>query len=110
VATFGSIISLVATGIFVLLVMCILFEKVSFHKMNIYSISLVTQFQLAGCLENNDAPERWGCSFQEPATTIMEGIIDFHHDIFFILLLVLVLVACLLLEFVFFVPFSSNSY
>jgi cytochrome c oxidase subunit 1 len=110
VATFGSIISLVATAIFVLLVMCILFEKVSFHKMNIYSISLVTQFQLTGCLENNDAPERWGCSFQEPATTIMEGIIDFHHDIFFILLLVLVLVACLLLEFVFFVPFSSNSY
>jgi len=26
-----------------------------------------------------DAPEPWQCGFQDPATHVMEGIIDLHH-------------------------------
>ena len=31
----------------------------------------------------NDAPYSWQIGFQNPATAIMEGIINFHHDLFF---------------------------
>ena len=31
----------------------------------------------------NDAPEPWQIGFQDPATPIMQGIIDLHHDIIF---------------------------
>jgi len=30
-----------------------------------------------------DAAEPWQLSFQDPATPIMQGLIDLHHDIFF---------------------------
>nr|YP_665704.1 cytochrome c oxidase subunit 2 [Mesostigma viride]AAL36743.1 cytochrome c oxidase subunit 2 [Mesostigma viride] len=32
-----------------------------------------------------DAPRPWAMGFQDPATPIMQGIIDLHHDIFFFL-------------------------
>jgi cytochrome c oxidase subunit 2 len=31
----------------------------------------------------NDAPEPWQMGFQDPATPIMQGLIDLHHDIMF---------------------------
>jgi len=30
-----------------------------------------------------DAPTPWQIGFQDPATAVMEGIINFHHDLFF---------------------------
>jgi cytochrome c oxidase subunit 2 len=39
-----------------------------------------------------DAPEAWQLGFQDPATPIMQGIIDLHHDIVFFMILVLVFV------------------
>ena len=33
-----------------------------------------------------DAPQPWQMGFQDPATPIMQGIIDLHHDISFFLL------------------------
>lgn len=39
-----------------------------------------------------DAPEAWQMGFQDPATPIMQGIIDLHHDICFFLLVILVFV------------------
>ena len=30
-----------------------------------------------------DAPEAWQIGFQDPATPVMQGIIDLHHDIMF---------------------------
>ena len=30
-----------------------------------------------------DAPIPWQIGFQEPGTPVMEGIINFHHDLFF---------------------------
>ena len=35
-----------------------------------------------------DAPEPWQMGFQDPATPIMEGIIDLHHDIMFLIVVV----------------------
>ena len=40
----------------------------------------------------NDAPEAWQIGFQDPATPIMQGIIDLHHDIVFFLVVVSVFV------------------
>ena len=38
------------------------------------------------CIPNivfGDAPETWQIGFQDPATPIMEGIINLHHDLMF---------------------------
>jgi cytochrome c oxidase subunit 2 len=43
-----------------------------------------------------DAPEPWQIGFQDPATPIALGIQDLHHDIFFILVAVLVFVMWML--------------
>jgi cytochrome c oxidase subunit 2 len=39
-----------------------------------------------------DAPEAWQIGFQDPATPIMQGIIDLHHDIMFFMVVILVFV------------------
>ena len=39
-----------------------------------------------------DAPEAWQIGFQDPATPVMQGIIDLHHDICFFLTAILVFV------------------
>lgn len=36
-----------------------------------------------------DAAEPWQLSFQDPATPIMQGIVDFHHDVFCFMLFIL---------------------
>lgn len=43
-----------------------------------------------------DAPEAWQMGFQDPATPVMQGIIDLHHDICFFLLVILVFVIWML--------------
>lgn len=43
-----------------------------------------------------DAPEAWQMGFQDPATPVMQGIVDLHHDICFFLLVVLVFVLWML--------------
>lgn len=40
-----------------------------------------------------DAPTPWQTSFQDPATSTMEAIIDLHHDIFFFMIAIFVLVS-----------------
>lgn len=40
-----------------------------------------------------DSPEAWQIGFQDSASPIMEGIVNLHNDIFFFLLVILVLVA-----------------
>ncbi len=44
----------------------------------------------------NAIPYPWQTSFQKPATTMMEGIIDLHHDIFTFLIIIIIFVSCLL--------------
>jgi heme/copper-type cytochrome/quinol oxidase subunit 2 len=45
-----------------------------------------------------DAATPWQVEFQEPATPIMEGIIDLHHDITFFIIIIIVFVSWLLLK------------
>lgn len=43
-----------------------------------------------------DAPEAWQMGFQDPATPVMQGIVDLHHDISFFLLIILLFVIWML--------------
>jgi len=43
-----------------------------------------------------DAPEAWQIGFQDPATPVMQGIIDLHHDISFFLVVIVVFVVWML--------------
>ena len=45
-----------------------------------------------------DAPEQWQMNFQDPATPIMEKIIDLHHDIQFFLIIIVIAVLWFLLR------------
>ncbi|BEI31803.1 cytochrome c oxidase subunit 2 (mitochondrion) [Bryopsis sp. KO-2023] len=49
-----------------------------------------------------DAPEPWQYGFQDPATPVMEGIVDLHHDICFFLILIIVFVLWMLSRTVFY--------
>lgn len=57
---------------------------------------------------NLDAPLPWQFGFQDPATAIMEGIINFHHDLFFFLVVILFFVIHLLVRCLYY--FSVESF
>ena len=46
----------------------------------------------ANQLAHPDAPEAWQMGFQDPATPVMQGIVDLHHDICFFMVAMLVFV------------------
>ena len=54
-----------------------------------YSTLQVTSVKLFSLGFLLDVPFEWQFSFQDPATHIMEGIIDLHHDVFFYLIFIL---------------------
>jgi hypothetical protein len=45
-----------------------------------------------------DFSKRWQTGFQDPATPVMEGIIDLHHSIFFFLIVILITVLFLFIQ------------
>ena len=49
------------------------------------NILIVTFLIFSTTFAFNDAPEPWQFGFQDPATPIMEGIINFHNHIMFFL-------------------------
>jgi len=49
---------------------------------------------------NFDAPEKWQMNFQDPATPVMEKIIDLHHDIQFFLIVIVIAVLWMLIRIV----------
>jgi len=55
-----------------------------------------------------DAPSQWQMGFQDPASPIMEGIIDLHHDLCFFLILVSVFVSWVLFNIIYY--FNSTNY
>lgn len=57
-----------------------------------------------------DAPLPWQLGFQDPATAIMEGIINFHHDLFFFLVVILFFVLQLLVRCIYFFSIESFDY
>jgi cytochrome c oxidase subunit 2 len=54
-----------------------------------------------------DYPEAGHLLFQDPATPVMEGIINLHHDIMFILIVIVVLVSYLLMRTI--ILFTNNK-
>jgi cytochrome c oxidase subunit 2 len=63
-------------------------------SMFIYLVSLL----LLPILGLFDAPEAWQMGFQDPATPVMQGIIDLHHDICFFMVVILVFVLWMLVR------------
>ena len=57
-----------------------------------------------------DAPLHWQLGFQDPATAIAEGIINFHHDLFFFLVVILFFVLHLLVRCIYFFSVEPIQY
>jgi cytochrome c oxidase subunit 2 len=55
-----------------------------------------------------DTIDAWQCDFQDPATPLMEGIINLHHDLFFFLFLIITFVFWLLVRTVWFFNEAKN--
>ena len=55
-----------------------------------------------------DSPEAWQMSFQDPATPLMEGIINLHHDLMFIVIFIAIFVLWMLLRTVQLFSFRKN--
>jgi len=45
-----------------------------------------------------DSPENWQLGFQDPASSIMEGIIELHHDIMYFLIVIVIFVSWMLIR------------
>lgn len=55
-----------------------------------------------------DAPENWQLGFQDPATPIMEGIINLHHDLMFFICVISVFVTWMLFRTLWHFSFKQN--
>ena len=56
----------------------------------------------------NDAAENWQCLFQDSGTPTMEGIVNFHHDLTYILIVICVMVVWLLSRALYFFNRKNN--
>ena len=68
-------------------------------------------FFILSCLPSmawQDVPEEWQMGFQDPATPVMQGIIDLHHDICFFMIIVLVFVLWMLIRTLYFFHETKN--
>ena len=55
-----------------------------------------------------DISEPWQLGFQDPATPVMEGIINFHHDLMFYLILIVVFTSWIVFRCIYFFNEDSN--
>jgi len=122
ISTLGSTISFISAILFFYLVYDMFVYGKPGRKAP-YVIKLLTQMQLVetllklqGSSTNKkaliikglifslfaDAPNAWQFGFQDPATPLMEGITDFHHDVMFFIIWIVLLVSWLLIEFFFY--------
>lgn len=124
VASFGSTVSLIATLIFFFVVYNMLVSGVHGRKAP-YAINAITQMRLCFALLSKnitiygyngfssvtiksllfffslkDVATNWQFMFQDPATSIMEGIIDLHHDIMFFIFWIVISVIWVMFEIV----------
>ena len=56
----------------------------------------ITNYIINSQLTFLDMAEPWQLGFQDPATPVMEGIINFHHDLMFFLIIITVFVCWML--------------
>ena len=118
VASFGSLISTFSVIIFFILVLQTFLHNYNLgmfvtndiwnnmnkkvilplvtHKNTQFSTSKYIMASLF-YFDTNAFPTPWQISFQKPATTMMEGIIDLHHDIFTFLVIIIIFVSLMLL-------------
>nr|QNR39872.1 cytochrome c oxidase subunit 2 [Cyanidiococcus yangmingshanensis]UNJ18956.1 cytochrome c oxidase subunit 2 [Cyanidioschyzonaceae sp. 2 FvB-2021] len=57
----------------------------------------------------NDAPISWQIGFQDPATPVIEGIINLHHDLIFFFVLIFVFVVWILMRAIYLFNFDNNK-
>ena len=55
-----------------------------------------------------DAPTIWQYTFQDPATPIIEGIINFHHDLIFFVIIIIVFILWMILRIVYLFSHNTN--
>lgn len=65
---------------------------------SLVSVLGVACLQAASEIKYLDYADPWQVDFQDPATPVMEGIINLYHDIFFILIIITVAVTYILLR------------
>lgn len=111
VSSFGSMISIIATVLFLYIVYRILTNKDGGGRSSPWrrttpkfirsKITKPNRHLFAPLMIVFDYAEPWQLSFQDPATPIMEGIVDLHHDIMFFLILIVVFIIWVLLRIVY---------
>jgi cytochrome c oxidase subunit 1 len=96
VCSLGSFLSVIATCLFLYIIYNVFMSETKIilplpeKNFNFGSLLFITtQF---------DAPKQWQMNFQDPATPVMEKIIDLHHDIQFFLIIIVITVLWILLR------------
>ena len=84
--------------------------------MNSFKLSFIILICLILSLGSNssgfyllDAAEAWGLNFQDPATPIMEGIVEFHNHLMFFIVLIAIFTTWVLGRCIYFYNENSNS-
>jgi cytochrome c oxidase subunit 2 len=70
---------------------------------------MLTQFIFNSFYTLQDSSESWQLGFQDPATPVMEGIVNFHNDLMFFLIVITVFVLCITLRCVYFFNEIKNT-
>jgi cytochrome c oxidase subunit 2 len=65
-----------------------------------WSLQGFTVLTVSSSFVEFDAPEKWQMNFQDPASPVMEKIIDLHHDIQFFLIIIVIAVLWMLIRIV----------
>nr|YP_010007597.1 cytochrome c oxidase subunit II [Galdieria phlegrea]QNR39783.1 cytochrome c oxidase subunit II [Galdieria phlegrea] len=56
----------------------------------------------------SDAPARWSIGFQDPATPVMEGIINLHHDIMYFMIMIMGMVIYIMIRIIYKYDYRKN--
>ena len=117
VASFGSTISIISVFIFFYVV----YDLLVYGKENLFlswKDDTLTCFYLQRLVMSNraifffnlfDSPKNWQINFQDPASPLMEGIIELHHDIMFFLITIVIFVLWILCRIIWFFDLRSNA-
>ena len=80
-----------------------------FSKINLFRLCcIILYLSLTSSHVSCDAPEKWLLGFQDPATPIMEGIINLHHDLMFFICVISVFVTWMLFRTLWHFSFKQN--
>jgi len=77
---------------------------------NLFLFSLILISTIFLNISYTDSAVPWQIGFQDPATPIAEGIINLHHDIFFFVILVFIVVAWLMIRILAKFNYNSNQW